>query len=59
MVIYSKDIQQILRCSQPTASRKLQAVKDFFQKRDYQYITLNEFCSYYAIPEQEIKSKLC
>lgn len=58
MVIYAKDIQQILRCSQQTASNKLRAVKAFFKKADYQYITITEFCNYFGIPEVEVHQKI-
>jgi hypothetical protein len=50
MVIYAKDIQSLLRCSQPTASRRLQAVKDILNKKDYQYVTISEFCQHYGLP---------
>jgi len=58
MVIYAKDIQQVLRCSQQTASNKLRAVKSFFKKEDYQYITISEFCNYYGIQEIEVTQKI-
>ncbi len=50
MVIYAKDIQTILRCSQATASRKLQQVKDALDRKKHQYVTITEFCEYYGVP---------
>lgn len=55
MIISNKDIQKIMRCSQPTASRKLKMVKDVLGRKQNQYVTINEFCEYYGIQTQDIK----
>ena len=65
-VIHSKDVQRVFDCSQPTAWRKMQKVKQKVwqengfdenegrQKRDF--ITASEFANYYAFDNSLIST---
>ncbi len=49
LVIYSGDVMNIHNCSSSTASRKLQLVKVWLQKKDYQEVTIKEYCDYWGL----------
>ena len=54
LIIYTKDVIQIAGCSDSTAMRKLQQVKDVLAKKEYQEVTIKEYCSYYSLDYTEI-----
>lgn len=58
MVIYQKEIAQTLRCSKATACRLMRTMKDAFEKKDYQYITITEFCEYTGLKLSEVQKHL-
>ncbi len=47
--IINKDVMQLFDCSQATAFRKIQAVKDSLGKQPNQVVTIAEFCEHYGL----------
>jgi hypothetical protein len=45
-VIYVRDIQNITGRSSSSASRYLQAIREFFGKKREQWVTIYEFCEF-------------
>ncbi len=54
LIIYTKDVVQIAGCSDSTAMRKLHQVKDVLAKKEYQEVTIKEYCAYYSLDYMEI-----
>ena len=51
IIIRPKDLQIIYRCSPATATRKMHILKDAYNKKPNQNVTIIEFCKYSDIPE--------
>lgn len=46
--ITSKDVIQIHNCSERTAIRKMEVLKDALAKQPHMVITIEEYCNYYG-----------
>lgn len=58
LVITSADIIAIYGCSDSTAARKLQVLKDAEGKPDHHAVTIEDFCSYYGLNYEKILTHL-
>ncbi|MEZ2443364.1 hypothetical protein AB6805_16690 [Chitinophaga sp. RCC_12] len=58
MVIYTKDIQNIMGKSDRSARELMQKLRQMFGKQDWQYISVAEFCEYSGLDEEEVREFL-
>ena len=54
--VYPKDIQRITGKSERYGRKLLNVIKRFYQKKEYQFITIEEFCNYTGIAEDLVKA---
>gem|GEM_PF-5692041 len=54
-IIYRKDIEFFMGCSERTAQRVMRRVRDAVGKRIGDYITVSEFCEVMRIEEREVR----
>lgn len=54
LVINTTDIMQINSCSDSTASRKMQQIKDAKGKQAHQEVTIKEYAEYYGLDYKEV-----
>ncbi len=54
IVIHTKDVAIIKGISQDTARRLLLTIKDAFDKKPHQSVTIREFCEYEGLPYDEV-----
>ncbi len=52
--IYPKDVQRITGKSERYGRTLLQKIKEHFQKEDHQFVTIEEFCLYTGIKEEQV-----
>ena len=52
------DIQIIFGISYRQARRKKQHLKDVLEKEKHQCISIQEFCEYYALQENEVRKQI-
>lgn len=55
IVIYARDVQNIIGKSERTARSVLQKIRKHFNKNNDQYITISEFCQYTGLKENEVE----
>ncbi|MEI3802718.1 MULTISPECIES: hypothetical protein [unclassified Chitinophaga] len=55
MVIYTKDIQNIMGKSERSARELMQKIRLMFGKLEWQYISVAEFCEYSGLDEEEVR----
>jgi hypothetical protein len=58
IVVYAKDIKNIIGCSERTARQMLQRIRTANQKNARQYVTVSEFCAYTGLKEEEVNKFL-
>jgi hypothetical protein len=56
--IYPKDVQRITGKSERYGRTLLQKIKDHFQKEEHQFVTIEEFCKYTGIKEEQVNTFL-
>lgn len=56
--IYPKDIQRITGKSERYGRKLLNNIKRFYAKSAYQFVTIQEFCSYSGIGEELVRGQL-
>jgi hypothetical protein len=56
--IYPKDVSLVLGKSIPQARRILNLIKEVYEKKEHQYVSIQEFASYTGLDEEEIR-KAC
>jgi hypothetical protein len=49
IVIYISDVMRLHGCSSSTASRKIMLAKESLNKKMFQQLTINEYCTYYGL----------
>jgi len=54
IIIRPKDIQRLFNVSRSTASRNMSLLREVYKKKKSQKVTINEFCSYYDVPYNEV-----
>jgi hypothetical protein len=52
--IYPKDVQRITGKSERYGRTLLQKIKEHFQKQEHQFVTIEEFCNYTGIKEEQV-----
>jgi hypothetical protein len=52
--IYPKDVQRITGKSERYGRTLLQKIKEYFQKEEHQFVTIEEFCHYTGIKEEQV-----
>lgn len=52
--IYTKDVQTITGRSASASRRLLQRIRKRYWKRPHQFVSLQEFCDYTGLPEEEV-----
>lgn len=55
LVIYAKDIQCIRGCSERSARRLLQSIRERLGKEKHQDVSVTEFCAYTGLREEEVR----
>lgn len=58
IVMYGKDVANILGCSERTGRAKLLELKDILGKKKHQRITIKEFCKHEGLDLNEVKAIL-
>lgn len=58
LVLAVKDIMKIKGCSERTAQREMQFLRNFFNKAEHQSITIPEYANYEGIRIEDIKLQL-
>ena len=48
-----KDVQLIENCSKTTAWKRIQTLKDIFDKKSHQKVTIDEYCNYEGITKEQ------
>lgn len=56
--IYNADVRIISGCSETTAARKILLCKLAYDKKDFQALTIKEYCLYYDYNYQEVLKQL-
>ncbi len=56
--VYPKDIQRITGKSERYGRKLLNIIKQFYSKKGYQFVTIEEFCNYTGIGEDLVKDQL-
>lgn len=54
LVMYNTDIMKVTDCSEATASRKMQQVKDAKGKLQHQEVTIKEYTEYFGLDYTEV-----
>lgn len=54
LVMYNTDIMKVTDCSETTASRKMQQVKDAKGKLQHQEVTIKEYTEYFGLDYTEV-----
>ena len=54
MVLYPRDIMNIMGCSRMTAYRLIQKIREANGKSRMGFVTVQEFCSYCEIKEEDV-----
>jgi hypothetical protein len=52
--IYPKDVQRITGKSERYGRTLLQKIKEYFRKEEHQFVTIEEFCQYTGIKEEQV-----
>lgn len=55
LCIYPKDVQRITGKSERYGRMLLQKIKEYFQKEEHQFITVEEFCRYTGLNIEQVK----
>lgn len=58
IIIYPKDIQRITGKSERYGRTLLKKIKDHFEKDDHQFVSIEEFCNYTGLKEEQVTSYL-
>ncbi|WP_423735218.1 hypothetical protein [Chitinophaga caseinilytica] len=58
MVIFARDIQNITGRSERTARLLLQRIRKAYGKKAGQFVSVEEFCRFTALPVKEVRSYL-
>jgi len=59
LVIYPKDIQRITGKTDRYARRVLAKIRQFYQKQQWQLVSLHEYCSYTGLKSEEVQRYIC
>lgn len=54
LCIYPKDVQRITGKSERYGRMLLQKIKSHFEKKEHQFVTVEEFCLYTGIKKDEV-----
>jgi hypothetical protein len=54
LCIYPKDVQRITGKSERYGRMLLQKIKEYFQKEEHQFVTVEEFCKYTGFKKDEV-----
>ena len=54
LCIYPKDVQRITGKSERYGRMLLQKIKQYFEKEEHQFVTVEEFCLYTGIKKDEV-----
>ena len=54
IIIYPKDIQRITGKSERYGRLLIKKIKDHFQKDDHQFVSIEEFCDYTGLKEEQV-----
>ena len=58
MIIYPNEVQILFKCSYATAKRKLNAVRDAFNKKRQSPISIKDFATFYELEADEVRQEL-
>lgn len=54
LCIYPKDVQRITGKSERYGRMLLQKIKQYFEKEEHQFVTLEEFCKYTGFKKDDV-----
>ncbi len=54
LCIYPKDVQRITGKSERYGRMLLNKIKEYFEKEEHQFVTVEEFCLYTGIKKDEV-----
>lgn len=54
LCIYPKDVQRITGKSERYGRMLLQKIREYFEKEEHQFVTVEEFCLYTGIKKEEV-----
>lgn len=54
LCIYPKDVQRITGKSERYGRMLLQKIREYFEKEEHQFVTVEEFCLYTGIKKDEV-----
>lgn len=57
-VIYAQDIQNFFGKGQRMAYKMIAEMKEYFNKKKHQPITIQDFCEYYGVQREEIETSI-
>lgn len=58
LCIYPKDVQIVTGKSERWGREIIKKIKTKFNKEEHQFVTINEFCTYYGLEENKVKQLL-
>ncbi len=58
LCIYPKDVQRITGKSERYGRMLLNKIKDYFEKEEHQFVTIEEFCLYTGIKADQVSNFL-
>ena len=54
LCIYPKDVQRITGKSERYGRMLLQKIKEYFEKKEHQFVTVEEFCLYTGFKKDDV-----
>jgi hypothetical protein len=58
LCIYPKDVQRITGKSERYGRMLLQKVRQYFQKEEHQFVSVEEFCQYTGLNTEQVRTVL-
>ena len=55
LCVYPKDVQRITGKSERYSRMLLQKVKECFNKQEHQFVSIEEFCSYTGLKQEQVQ----
>jgi hypothetical protein len=58
IIIYPKDIQRITGKSERYGRLLIKRIKDHFKKEEHQFVSVEEFCAYTGLKDEQVSELL-
>jgi len=55
ITIFPQDVERLTGWSPRSARRLLQEIREYYHKKEWEILTLEEFCSYTKLTEEQVR----